>query len=359
MRILSNHRGIALLLTVTVITLLVAASLELNRKVRATVTTTAVNRDRMVLREMAVSGVHGAMALLIKDKMETPADSIQEDWANPEKVAALVAEMPFPRGNLTVSITDELGRLQVNALVTDSGGRVFNEAQRQGWERYLRWLLATDETFEDIDPVVIVNSLKDWMDSGDDEAITGLSGAESEYYEDLDPPYAPRNGPVKYLGDLVRVKGITPDLYFGIGETPGLSDHVTIYGVLDPARIGDKNNPFQSGKININTAPLPVLVSLMPEGDEAIAQAIFEYRQEMEEDRYVHDLSGPTWYKDVPGLSEFEIPAELLTTASDIFRIRSGASFQELSETLVVMVRRMQRKKSGKWECRVLSWVSE
>ncbi len=49
---------------------------------------------------------------------------------------------------------------------------------------------------------MIINSLKDWLDSGDDDAITGLSGAESDYYEGLEPPYSCKNGPMDNLGEV-------------------------------------------------------------------------------------------------------------------------------------------------------------
>ena len=77
-----NNRGVALLVTVTLVTLMVAVSLELNQKVRTTVVTSAVVRDRVILSEMAFSGIHAAMAIMVKDKMESTVDTLQEDWAN-------------------------------------------------------------------------------------------------------------------------------------------------------------------------------------------------------------------------------------------------------------------------------------
>jgi len=64
-----------------------------------------------------------------------------------------------------------------------------------------------------MDPSAIINSIKDWLDSGDDDAITGLSGAESAYYQDLDPPYPCRNGPFPHLGELALLKGVTAELF--------------------------------------------------------------------------------------------------------------------------------------------------
>ena len=55
-----NNRGIALLLTISVTTILVALALEYNRRARFAVLSTAVTRDRLTLSHMASSGIHAA-----------------------------------------------------------------------------------------------------------------------------------------------------------------------------------------------------------------------------------------------------------------------------------------------------------
>ena len=136
----------------------------------------------------------------------------------------------------------------------------FNESQRLIWERFLNYFKTEEETPEDSQPTAIINSLKDWLDSGDDEAITGLSGAESSYYQDLSPSYSSRNGSISDINDLLLVKGITPELFFGSNEKPGLVDSLTVYGMTP----GAGTSFTFPGKININTAELPVLVAMLP-----------------------------------------------------------------------------------------------
>ncbi len=201
----------ALLITLAVITLLVVTTMELNRRARATVISTAAVRDRHRLSEMLASGVNVAMAMLVEDKKNTTADSIQEDWADPEKVKSLLESIPFDEGKLEVSISDELSRIQVNALVKFPDSHTFNEKQVGLWDRFLKLAFLAYEPPDEIDPAnTIINSLKDWLDSGDDDAITGLTGAESDYYLDLDPPYSIRNGPLTHLNELLLVKGSYP-----------------------------------------------------------------------------------------------------------------------------------------------------
>lgn len=354
--LMHNHRGAALLLTVTIASILMTVTLALHRKVRSAVVTTAGTRDRMTLVQMAEGGIHAAMALLVRDKMISTIDSLQEDWADSEKVGALLREIPFDAGKLTVVIADERARIQVNALVSPPNGQTFNELQRQVWERYLDGLIAQHENFEELETATILNCLKDWMDSKDDDAITGLSGAESDYYENLDPPSFCRNGPIRHPAELLRIKGITLELYHGTDEIPGLAQHVTVYGVHPQS---SPSNLHWDGKININTAPLPVLTSLLPPEVQDVAEAIDEYRTEKESETYRNDLSSPTWYKSVPGLSGLEIPADLITVTSDLFRITASASLNDMKIRVTAVVLRERQQKTGKWVCRVLSWRTE
>jgi general secretion pathway protein K len=81
----SNNHGIVLILTLTIIALLVTVTFELNRQIRGSVMDSAVIRDRLILSQMITSGIEVAEAILIKDKTNTVVDSVQEDWANPDK----------------------------------------------------------------------------------------------------------------------------------------------------------------------------------------------------------------------------------------------------------------------------------
>ncbi|MGD2186068.1 MAG: general secretion pathway protein GspK [Desulfobacterales bacterium] len=352
---ISNNQGIALLLVITVTTILIATALEYNRRARFAVLSTAATRDRLTLSQMASSGIHAAMALLAKDRAESNIDSLQEDWANADKINELLDEIPFDDGKLAVTISDEMGRLQVNALVTYPDSRNFNESQRTIWERFLTYFKTEEETPEDSQPTAIVNSLKDWLDFGDDEAITGLSGAESSYYQDLSPPYGSRNGPISDIHDLLLVKGIAPELFFGSNEKSGIVNYLTVYGMTP----GAGTSFTFPGKININTAELPVLVALLPSENVDLAQAFFELRQEAAKEKDAPDLSGPTWYKDIAGLSGLNLDTKLITTASDFFRVVSEAQVNNTVLTVTAVVQRIKSAKTGKWSCKILSYQTD
>ena len=349
---ITNKRGMALLITLAVITLLVATTVELNRQARATVFSSAAVRDRHRLAEMVASGVNAAMAILVEDKKNSTADSMQEDWADPEKVNSMLEAIPFEDGKLEVKISDERSRIQVNALVKFPEGHEFNENQRQLWERLLRMAFLAYEHPDETDPVnTVINSLKDWLDSGDDDAITGLSGAESDYYRDLDPPISIRNGPFTQIKELLQVKGITPELFYGTDELPGLSGFLTVNGMTD-----EGGNFTFDGKININTAEIPVLMALLPEENQDLALAISEFRLAKTSDTYNHDLSGSNWYKQVPGAGDIDLDSSLITNQSDFFRIEAAASLNGVSLAATVIVHRETESETGLIHCRVLSW---
>lgn len=354
-KFIANERGIALLVTLAVTAILIVTSLEMNRRMRSTVFSAASTRDRVTLLQAAFAGANAAKAILIKDKYDSDSDSLQEGWADPDKVRAVLQDMPIQDVTLELTISDELGKIQVNSLLKFPEGREFNEPQRLLWDRFLTNLIAGNESLEETEPETIINSLKDWLDSGDDEAITGLSGAESDYYRDLDPPYACRNGALPHISELALVKGITAELYGGGEQAPGISKYITAQGMT----AASGSSFTYEGKININTADLPVLEALLPPGEEGLAEAIYEYRQEVSDDVYIHDLAKPNWYKNVPGLSDVEIAPELITTSSDIFRIESVAKLNKMKMTIIAVIKREKSGETGKWSCRVLHWQAE
>ena len=353
--VLGNHRGVAILVAIGVVAVLLTAGLALNRRIRSSVTGAFLARERVVLSEMAVSGVHAAMVMLINDRKENDTDTLQEDWANPEKVAEVMGLVPYDEGRVDVRITDERGKIQVNALVKFPEGQQFSASQRFLWERLLDQVFSLFEAVPDSDPNMIINSLKDWMDSGDDEAITGLSGAESDYYEGLEPPYQCKNGPFDHLGEVALVQGVTPELFTGAGGAAGLSSLLTVHGV---SAVGDGRFTYD-GKINISTADVAVLAALLPAENSDLAEALADYRVAKADEAYTHTISNAGWYKNVPGAGGIAISPDLVTVSSDLFRIVSTATRNERTTTVNVVVQRVKEQDSGRWICKTLMWQVE
>lgn len=68
----------------------------------------------------------------------------------------------------------------------------------------------------------IADAILDWIDADD---MPRENGAESSYYAQLTPPIKPRNGPIKTIGELLLIKGVTPALLYG--------EDYNLSGVLD------------------------------------------------------------------------------------------------------------------------------
>lgn len=73
----------------------------------------------------------------------------------------------------------------------------------------------------------IINAVKDWIDPDDEHR---LDGAENDYYQSLEHPYACKNYFIETLEELLLIKGITPELYYGTEEFPGLRSFLSVYG---------------------------------------------------------------------------------------------------------------------------------
>lgn len=357
-----HNRGLAVVMALALILLLATVSLELHINERTNLLNSAAMRDRLNLNQMTVSGIHLAMAVLIKDRLDSEADSLQEDWADEENLDGLLAEIPFDQGRLSVKIIDELGKVQINALVQFPEGRQFNVNQRNLWERFTDQFLSLYKLLDDseaglidTDPLTIINSIKDWLDSGDDDAITGLSGAESDYYEELDPPYACKNGPFDHLSEVSLVQGVTPEIFNGLGGAAGLADYITVYGAMETP---DHKFSFP-GKININTAELAVLSALLPSDDTDFAQLLIDYREAISGTQYTNDLTNINWYKNVPGFAGISIEPDLITVSSNIFRIVAKAELGDVHTTTTAVVRREKDLETKPWQCKILNWWAE
>ncbi|MDA8139862.1 MAG: general secretion pathway protein GspK [Desulfobacteraceae bacterium] len=364
----SNKNGIAVVLALATMMMVVTAALELHINERNSMLDTAMMRDHLSAEEMATSGVNLAMAILIKDRLEGETDSLQEDWADAETLAALTSDIPFEQGKVELKIIDELSKIQINALVTFPEGREFNTPQLNLWQRFGGGLISAVELLEGAsklsskesgkeppDPLAIINSIKDWLDSGDDDAITGLNGAESDYYKSLDPPYACKNGPIDDLSELLLIKGITPELFAGTGGVSGLSQYVTVYGA---EKSGDNKFTFP-GKININTADAAVLSALMPPESAEFVPLLIEYREAKSGAVYTNNLTRPDWYRSVPGFAEAQVDASLITVASNFFRIESTAQIENVKVHVTAVVERFKPKDSEPWQCKVLNWKTQ
>jgi general secretion pathway protein K len=132
---------------------------------------------------------------------------------------------------------------------------------------------------------VISDSILDWIGP---PASPRPSGAESDYYQTLAPPYYAKNAPMDDLSELLLIRGIrdSPEIYWGGSPTnraPARAQQ-KLGLVSSPFEVPDYpfglTNIFTAlsiGRINVNTADVNVL-QMLPGVDETTAQNIIKQR---------------------------------------------------------------------------------
>jgi len=84
------------------------------------------------------------------------------------------------------------------------------------------------------------NDIRDaWLDWEDTDNFHRLNGAESEYYKKTAGGYLAKNAKMENPEEFLLLKGITPELYFGTEDHPGLVHFLAVQG---SSTVMDVNN---------------------------------------------------------------------------------------------------------------------
>lgn len=303
-----NRRGVALILVLLMVTVIVAFTLQFNRDSRNEIYGAAALSERLRLRCVAESGIQAGQALLLADGNHF--DALTEPWGNTEMLS-LKSEGLFENASFKVAITDEAGKIAINQLVT---GAAFNP---QLYDILLRLLTGVHLRLERGRAENLLAAIKDWLDP--DDEVTG-GGAESAYYAGLGRPYRAKNAALDCIEELLMVKGMTREIFYGTAETVGLVHCLTAFG---------------DGKININTAPVPVLLALAAEMTAGDAARLDEYRRDGR-----NDLANATWYQGFTQQVGIAMPASLIAVRSDIFQITAVGLQGQMAERVTGIVKR-------------------
>jgi len=164
-----------------------------------------------------------------------------------------------------------LNGVRYGVRVTDEGALIsLNDAAREPGATLLRHVVknlmgfgGTAGTDRQGDAAVstVVDSIVDWYDRDDEE---GVHGAETPFYLDRNPPYPAKNGDFDSIEELLQVRGVTPELYYGGEGVPGLKDVFTPY----------VHSRGDHPKVNLRRAPAAVLQVILDAGPEEIQELI-------------------------------------------------------------------------------------
>jgi general secretion pathway protein K len=163
--------------------------------------------------------------------------------------------LPFGQGVCEVRVMSEAGKININLVSESTLRKIIGNFGLEGEERD-----------------AVVDSILDWRDADDFHRI---NGAENDYYQSLKEPYDCKNGNLDSIEELLLVRGMTPDLYYG-------RKTIKKEGEANKDRIGLKDifSIYAAGEqIDINSAT-PVTLRFVLGIPEEVAQQIVKAREE-------------------------------------------------------------------------------
>lgn len=208
-------RGVVLVIVLVVIVVLAYSSYTFTDLMLANNEASIYSGKQAQARMLVDSGADTIRWLLLQE----PAGVQQLGglYNNPQLFQAVVvaaSEDPADRGAFTLITPqlDELGGLGgVRYGLSDESTRVNLNAILQvdqlGETAARDLLLGIPNMTEEAADCIL-----DWMDT---DSEPREFGAEADYYQGLDPPYLPKDGPLDTVEELLRVKGIEPAMLFG------------------------------------------------------------------------------------------------------------------------------------------------
>jgi general secretion pathway protein K len=294
---LKNESGFALILTLVITALMVAVVVEMIHQVYVDTSLSRSFRDGQQASILAESGATGGARLLQMALSGRSYTSLSDSWATPLKLEDAA-------GSLEITVSEESGKINVNALVLPNGEyEPFTLAalQRLGTRLQL--------------PGEIWSATADWIDIDD---LPRSGGVETPYYQALKPPYSSRNGKLVTLNELSLVKGITPELL------NKLRPYVTTFSDL-------AGSPLPT--VNINTASKEVLTALDDRIDDRMAERIIEERR-------LQPFKSTAELSRVPGLDTVAIGlVGKISVKGNLFRITSRGRVKDSGRTIEAVVR--------------------
>ena len=322
----THQRGIALVMVLVVVLAMgiMAAHFSFSMKIE---TQLALNTTRDPDMEwMGRSGVELAKYVLAEKTripVENQFEALSQFWAGGvygtnEVLAAMSLEnVSLGDGTISVRIEDAERKFNINAL----GPEILSQSL----------MYMGVDSFQS---AVILDSLMDWVDPDID---TRVNGADEEAYL-VEPnlpllgPYLVKNGPLDEISELLLIRGITPELYYGMqGGLPAPNMPMGM-GYGDFGFI-DLFNTLGGFQININTASKEV-IQMLPGMDPNLAwevtmtRAGFDGMEGTEDDipfMRITDLM------NVPGMTPdlMSLMRRFVTNRSNTFEIYVEARIDE------------------------------
>ncbi|MHC4243901.1 MAG: helix-hairpin-helix domain-containing protein [Planctomycetota bacterium] len=203
-----NNKGLVLVTVLWVIVVLMVIVSVLGRQNRLDTKVCRARLEGVRCKWASRAGIEKAIGVLNEDTRES--DCLIDLWSDNEED---FNDIYLQNCWFTVRVVDEASKLNIN---TATKGQ----------------LLALPEMLEEIADAII-----DWRDDND---TPSTGGVESGYYENLQYGYMARNGPLRTIRELLLVKDVTDQLFFG--------EDTNLNGQLDyNEQDGEESLPYDDG----------------------------------------------------------------------------------------------------------------
>ncbi len=256
---LRAERGVALMMVLWIFMVLTVLVAEFSRGMRDEAVATQNMAEDVQARGVALAGmsqgVYRALQARENNTDDATADLDPDEW----QADGTWHEGQYAGGTYSVRLIDEGGKIPLNRADEATLRRVLTNVGVIGD--------AQDE---------LTDAILDWRDA---DSMKRLHGAEAEFYEHLPAPYRPKNGPFDSVDELLLVRGVTRELFYGLGERESVGGGLKLAkGDRPPIALRDIFSVFnKSANINVRNSPAPVLRALMG-GEEDDVQQVLEAR---------------------------------------------------------------------------------
>lgn len=327
----ANRGGSVLVLVLIIVSSLTVISVGLAYRTRIEIRLAQSDARRTQAYYLALGGVERIKALIGQQEELSPAVLARicqfGATAKEERLFEQVQGLNDTESEfLTYSLRDERGYLNIN------------KSDPAGWEN----LPIISREFR--------AAVLDWIDADDD---TNPDGAETDFYQRLEPAYVAKNKPCVTLKELLLPRGITYAMYTGEdfnrnfflddNERDGLfslppdnEDNILQPGLVDIFTV------YGDARVNINTAPREVLAAL-PGLDTDVADIILSHRAGPDRSAGTEDDVGIASAEEIAKVESLtELQIELLQQYccfdSEYFRIFSGAGLKDSFECCLLAI---------------------
>jgi type II secretory pathway component PulK len=204
-----NSSGYVLIIILIITTLLISIASEFIVVAQTNIGYGQKLKNRLRAGYLAKSGIQLCQFILYADlkgmgaemitgkATDKDTDSYNDMWA------INVPELPIEDGFLKLEIVDENSKINLSVLANEFTDRT-------------KFYYFTQNFLMNMGlPLDIADAIHDWVDIDEQKMPYGAEGPD--YYQTLSPPYDSKNNAMDSVDEMLLMKGMTPEIYYGFG----------------------------------------------------------------------------------------------------------------------------------------------